>query len=259
MPDSMNLNLDERKYSVYKHTSPSGKVYIGITSLTPEDRWKSGYRDCKAFNRAIEKYGWENIKSEILFIGLDRDTACQKEIELIKEYNSTDPDYGYNISKGGKAPTLGLPVSPDTREKLSQAIKSVWIDKDYRAAHSGKNAYWYGKHHTKESLEKIKAHHPDQSGENHPMYGKKHTEESKRKMSVARKGKHVRGDSPRTRPVVQLTINGEFLNEYKCMKDAAEATNTYDSNIHKVISGQRNQTGGFLWQYKEVYDNVRNS
>ena len=28
-----------KKWIVYKHTSPSGKVYIGITSNSPEKRW----------------------------------------------------------------------------------------------------------------------------------------------------------------------------------------------------------------------------
>lgn len=30
-------------YSVYKHTCPNNKVYIGITSRKPEKRWKNGY------------------------------------------------------------------------------------------------------------------------------------------------------------------------------------------------------------------------
>ena len=29
-------------YSVYKHTAPNGKVYIGITSRKPEYRWNNG-------------------------------------------------------------------------------------------------------------------------------------------------------------------------------------------------------------------------
>lgn len=29
-------------YTVYKHTSPSGKVYIGITKKKPEYRWNHG-------------------------------------------------------------------------------------------------------------------------------------------------------------------------------------------------------------------------
>lgn len=29
-------------YSVYKHTAPNGKVYIGITGKDPEKRWLNG-------------------------------------------------------------------------------------------------------------------------------------------------------------------------------------------------------------------------
>lgn len=32
----------QNNYSVYKHTSPSGKVYVGITSLKVQKRWNKG-------------------------------------------------------------------------------------------------------------------------------------------------------------------------------------------------------------------------
>lgn len=91
------------KYKVYKHTTPSNKVYIGITSQTISKRWQNGrgYITNEYFYRAIKKYGWENIKHEILFNNLDKDDACKKEIELIAKYNSTDYHYGYNCSTGG--------------------------------------------------------------------------------------------------------------------------------------------------------------
>ena len=42
-------------YCVYKHTSPSGKVYIGQTSINPLDRWQNGkgYKK-QAFYNAIK-------------------------------------------------------------------------------------------------------------------------------------------------------------------------------------------------------------
>ena len=55
-------------YVVYKHTSPSGKVYIGITGQDIHRRWRNngeGYRG-QLFYNAIKKYGWENISHEIL-------------------------------------------------------------------------------------------------------------------------------------------------------------------------------------------------
>ena len=91
------------RFTVYKHTSPSGKVYIGITSQSVTRRWNNGngYRHNKYFYRAILKYGWYNFKHEILFTELTKEQAEFKEIELIKLYNSTNNRYGYNIQNGG--------------------------------------------------------------------------------------------------------------------------------------------------------------
>ena len=239
-------------YSVYKHTSPSGKVYIGITSMNPKARWKAGYKDCHAFYNAIQKYGWESIKSEVLFTGLTKDDACAKEIELIAQFNSTNPKYGYNISRGGVATMLGVSVSDSTRQKLSKAVASTWENETYRLAHSGENAYWYGKHHSEESLQKIRDHHPDQSGVNHPMYGKHHTEESRRKMSEAKVGKYLGADSFHAKPVIQMDANWNIIAEYKCIVDACIATGAHGSNIAKVINGKRQLAAGYRWKLKEA-------
>lgn len=58
-----------KNYCVYKHTSPSNKVYIGITSQEPERRWKNGngYKKNLYFTKAIKKYGWDNFAHEILW------------------------------------------------------------------------------------------------------------------------------------------------------------------------------------------------
>ena len=91
-------------YTVYKHTNnQNGKVYIGITSKKPEYRWNSGknYSNNEHFFSAINKYGWDNFSHEILFENLIKEEAEEKEIQLIKEYNSTDENFGYNLSPGG--------------------------------------------------------------------------------------------------------------------------------------------------------------
>lgn len=113
-------------YTVYKHTSPSGKVYIGITSLRPEERWGGGakYAKNKHFNRAIKKYGWENIKHEILFDGLSREDAFKIEIELIKEYRSNEREFGYNIGTGGEHGSTGTKWSEQSRKNHMAAIWS---------------------------------------------------------------------------------------------------------------------------------------
>ena len=83
-------------YIVYMHTCPNGKKYIGITSQSPERRWQKGkgyaYGSNPYFYNAIEKYGWDNIEHTILFRNLTKEEAEQKEIELIKEHKTSQPD-----------------------------------------------------------------------------------------------------------------------------------------------------------------------
>lgn len=87
-------------YSVYCHTFPNGKKYIGITN-NPEKRWNNGkgYDTQPKMKRAIDCYGWDNIKHEIIIDGLDYETAAKIEKIMISAYNSIED--GYNVSIGG--------------------------------------------------------------------------------------------------------------------------------------------------------------
>ena len=89
---------------IYKYTSPSNKCYIGQTKKTLVQRagWQgSQYERCTAFWRAIQKYGWDNFKSEILEAVETEDEANEKEKYYIELYKSNQSDYGYNIYSGG--------------------------------------------------------------------------------------------------------------------------------------------------------------
>lgn len=90
-------------YIVYMHTCPNGKTYVGITQQEAKRRWNNGrgYIGNEYFTRAIKKYGWANIKHEILFENLTKQEAAEKEIELIAMNKSDDRRYGYNQNKGG--------------------------------------------------------------------------------------------------------------------------------------------------------------
>lgn len=120
-----------RKYIVYKHTSPDGKVYIGVTCRKPEDRWAKGhgYFNNEHFKRAILKYGWDNFKHDILFSGLSKEDAYDKEISLIREHNSTDQNYGYNHHNGGAGSHVGVVCKEETRIKRSQKMKGKFKGK----------------------------------------------------------------------------------------------------------------------------------
>ena len=109
-----------KNFIVYRHLFPNKKVYIGITQQQPEKRWKlgQGYVGQDYIYKAIQKYGWDNIKHEILFTGLNQEEAEQKERELIVQHKSTDRNYGYNIALGGNHQGK---TSQETKEKISQS------------------------------------------------------------------------------------------------------------------------------------------
>lgn len=253
-PSRLDYQDCETKYSVYKHTTPCGKVYIGMTGNDPQDRWDSGhgYRKHKYFWNAIQKYGWKNIKHEVLYEGLTKDLAYEMEIQLIIEYKSTDKHFGYNLSIGGKGGSTGTILSQETRLKMSKS-------------RTGTKHPMYGKHHTKATKEKLSEklsgeNHPQfgthrsdktkeklrkaNSGPKHPMFGTHHTEEHKRKISTA---------SPLQKPVVCIETGIIY-------RSASEASR--QTGINKVhISGccrkekHRKTSGGYHWEFiREVED-----
>lgn len=77
----------DRKWCVYRHTFPSGKIYIGQTWKDPETRWDGGrgYLKNTSMYEEIKLVGWENIKHEIILSGLRRLEADNLEEDLISE------------------------------------------------------------------------------------------------------------------------------------------------------------------------------
>ena len=99
-------------WCIYKHTSPSGKCYIGMTSKMPEQRWLdgNGYNLKTKFGKAITKYGWSNFTHEILEVGIETLTMAQeREKYYIKFFDSFKN--GYNSTEGGDS------VAPDIIQK----------------------------------------------------------------------------------------------------------------------------------------------
>ena len=90
-------------YSLYEHVFPNGKKYIGIT-LDPKQRFSNGgkgYSNNDKMSKAIKKFGWGNVKHNIIETGLTRKEAAEKERELIEKEDTVIN--GYNISSGGQA------------------------------------------------------------------------------------------------------------------------------------------------------------
>lgn len=122
-------------YSIYKHTTPDGLVYIGATVQKPKARWGvngSNYKTIPRFYEAIQKFGWDNIKHEVVCQFDNREDACIKEKELIKKYNSTDEKFGYNRGKGSRIPASGS-VPLEKMYANMRVDKNKWVKKSILA------------------------------------------------------------------------------------------------------------------------------
>jgi len=129
----------DKKYTVYMHKNKiNGKVYIGATSLKPEIRYGrdgKNYKVTPRFWEAIQEYGWASFDHIILKAGLNKEDAYKYETDMIKEYKSQNPEFGYNVQRGGLSqpgkdnPFFGHTHSEKTRDIISEANrKRVWKD-----------------------------------------------------------------------------------------------------------------------------------
>lgn len=135
--DKQEIKQPLNNYTVYRHTSPSGKVYIGITKQKPYKRWNKGKGYINGnqplFERAILKYGWDNIKHEILLSNISKEEAKYTERYLIRWYKLHK--ISYNTTDGG--------------DSVSE-----------KAHKYGKDNPMYGRHETNPAYGKFGKDHP---------------------------------------------------------------------------------------------------
>lgn len=195
-------------YTVYKHISPSGKIYVGITKQKPEYRWNNGknYRkDQILFHRAIQKYGWDNFTHIILYTGLNEKDAKNIEISLIKQYKALG--ISYNITDGGDG-GRGLhskrkPHTEEAKRKMSESRKGLL---------AGSKNPMYGRHET------------------NPAYGKF--------------GK----EHPASKVVYQYDLLGNFIKKWDCISDAQRCLNIIVTHITACCNGRQKTAGGYIWK-----------
>lgn len=102
----------------------NGKIYIGQTTKTLEERKRSYHSNYKHKDRpitfAMRKYGFENFLFEIIEDNiLDKKILDERERYYIKLYDClVSSNKGYNVELGGNGTGKH---SPETRLKISQA------------------------------------------------------------------------------------------------------------------------------------------
>lgn len=117
-------------FVIYKAEFPNGKVYIGkskdFDSRKIKHSYSTRYYNTKLTN-AINKYGFDSIKWEIIFETEDIDIINQKEIEFILKYDSIKN--GYNTSTGGDGGDT-ISSNPRRLDIIKQQLTSKGYDSD---------------------------------------------------------------------------------------------------------------------------------
>lgn len=243
------------EYKVYVHINKvNGKIYIGQTKQTLEQRYNNGngYNHCRHFYSSIKKYGWENFEHIILFENLSLDIANIIEEELIRKYDSTNQNKGYNMKSGG----LNHIPSEETRKLMSENRK-------------GEKHWNYGRHWDDGFKQRLSEIH---KGREVPVewrekmsQGQKNrapfSEEHRRKMGLSKIGEknpmYGKDISPKLRKllteqakkVLQYDLEGNFIKKWNSTSDVSKAYNIDTSNVVRCCIGETKSCCGFMWEY----------
>lgn len=245
--------IENGNYCVYIHTSPSGKMYVGQTSIKPEKRWRNGgagYLSKKngryiqpVFAHAILKYGWDNFEHEIVASNLTKEEADNFEKLLIEKLNTKDSEYGYNLREGGSHGRH----SEESRRKIGETQKGKTMSEESKKKISeslkGEKSPLYGTHPSEEARKNMSEAQKKRARE------KGFSEEHRRKLSEAQRSMY----KCNARKVLQYDLDGNLIKIWDSMGKAARELEISVQNIYNCCRGYSQKANGFIWKY---YDDV---
>lgn len=191
------------KHVVYKITNLiNDKIYIGMTGDV-ETRWSGNGTQYRPRNKdkhrpfwnAINKYGWENFKKEILEHNLSFEQAIDREIYYIAFFNATNRKVGYNLSVGGNGGRI-YKVHPRGMLGKTHTVENNTRQSEFMKNNNPMKEIKWGETHE----------HP------RGMSGRKQSEKQK---AIARESKHA------CKKLIAVLPNGENK-EFNSLKECCE-------------------------------------
>lgn len=219
--------MDTKKYCIYSHINKvNGKVYIGQTCHKDERFYDGKYKTCVLFYKALQKYGGLNngFITTILEDDLSKEEADKREIFYIKEYQSTNPEFGYNICDGGSG--------------VRNAHTEEWKE-NHSKRMSGENNPNYGKHWDENHKRNL----------SDKQRGKTRQREQWEKDKI--KQTHNNIEHYNDKCVRCITTNEIFQSQRECARVLTERTGMIftGSVIGSVCKGVYQQTHGYTFEY----------
>lgn len=138
-------------------------------------------------------------------------------------------------------------VSAQTRKRMSIAKKRRWRDPVYRQhmvdVHSGKNGYWFGKHHSDETKQKLRK---ARLGKPNGRLGTHHSKETKQKIRDAQSGElgfwFGKHRSEETKEAIGNAFRGEKCHLWRGGISFLPYTTEFNDRLKCIIRKRDNYT-----------------
>lgn len=224
----------------------NGKKYIGRRKYY--NGWENYLGSGVIIKKAIDLYGEDNFKREIICECNTKEELYRMEEYYINLYKAYESDDFYNISassNGGYDVIAGR--SMEYRIKIANKISRTRIE---QGCAKGENNGMFGKNHTEETKKKMSNNHRFNNGE-------KMSEETKQKISYATTG----SKNPNSKEVICLNN----MEVFSFMGEACKKYNILDkSGMVKCCKYKRKSCGKledgtkltwmYLCEYNEMID-----
>lgn len=230
-------------YYIYLTTNLiNGKKYIGQHKGEINDSYLgSGV----LLTKALEKYGKENFKKEILEICNSREEADEKEKFYIQKYSAVESEMFYNLQEGGckgdgwRSTQRWLKAHPEEAEEIykqnqerlkqwKQDNPELYIEKCLTPFLEGSKKW------KKEHPEEVKII-MQKVNEKKEEWQRTHPEEHQKQIEVWRQ----KGSETNSIKILCVTTN-EIFNS---ISEAGRHYNVAQPNITKCLKGQRKSAG----------------
>ncbi len=217
-------------YTVYCHIHiESGRRYIGLTKRTMEKRWsqhvcQSRYAKNKNthFANAIRAYGKDAFSHEIIEVCSTLEEANAAEIKWMMHFDTLNPEFGFNLAKGGGYVPSVKCRNPWDRPEYRAKMLALMHSPEFVSAHKEACNSPSVVALKKEAMKRIFSDPERRYALVVRMAGKSLSDESRAKIVSANRSRIV---SEETR--VKLSKNSTFRN----MSDEARAKSAHTHSL----------------------------
>ena len=242
------------KSVIYKITNlVNNKIYIGSAKTHNTRRnqhfsaLKLNYHSNPHLQNAVNKYGLENFTFEILEY-CPEENLIKRETEIVHELDARNPNIGYNILD----PTnnrLGLKHSEESKLKMKEsALKYFRLNGSRKHSKETKQKMSEaakGKTISEETRKKFYDRMRGKNiGKDNPFYGKTHTKETIDKI------KQTNGWIKNYKKISKFDLDGNFIKTFNSLEEAKKSIGvTSNGGISEALNNFNRTCKGFKWKY----------